>query len=403
VPKIYLEDYINKIVLLEKLVGAKTTYEILAPFSLDTNDTMAIQHAAKRIAEFVGLKGITFVVGIAKEEDGVGGHIELELGVNTLYIEISKEMKQYHDAVPAVLAHEITHKYLQLNGISCGSGPFYQFENEILTDITAVFLGLGKLLLNGCECNNIREEHSREGTRTIKETMKVGYLDRSQMAFVYRFVSAMRYIHPKVYELKLSTDSIQALRQCESEYGYYFSERFKGHNTGNCLVEKTNPAIRSTQLILSRIDRDLSYFRNSCIKTTDTFLENTHKRLNAIATEYSKISKDNEYDPCLRFIGNLQADQEATKLMSEIKELASKANEFESEILKLANLLQTLKPPFSQPQPEMFNTVICHNDGTKFRLPEGKFNLTVSCPKCGYVFIADTSIPTYTKSSGKKA
>ena len=44
------------------------------------------------------------------------------------------------------LAHEISHKYLQINNITCGYGPAFNYHNEILTDITAVYLGFWKTI-----------------------------------------------------------------------------------------------------------------------------------------------------------------------------------------------------------------------------------------------------------------
>lgn len=395
--QISVEDYIRKVEMLEKQVGAKTTYEMLPPFSLNPNDPIAIQAAAKKIAEFVGLQDITFIIATAKQEDKVGGHIELKPEESTIYVEISKEMKKFHATVLAVLAHEITHKYLQVNNISCGAGPFYQYENEILTDITTIFLGLGKLMLNGCECQNIREENVPGGTRIITETVKAGYLDRSQLAFVYRLVSAMRRIPAKVYEPGLSTEAAHTLQECETQYRYYFDDRFSEPSTKSRLVENANSAIRTTQSILSNIDKNLSYLQHACMNEVEVFLRKTHKRLMEIILESRKITDANEYDPCLRFINNMQVDQETTKLISEIKDLESQAAQYESSIAQLASLVQTLGAPFLQPRLDMFNTVICRNDGTKLKLPEGKPNLIAKCPKCQYEFVADTSAPVYNK------
>lgn len=44
-----------------------------------------------------------------------------------------------------ILAHEITHHFLNSRAIS----PFEKNENEMLTDLTAVYLGYGKLVING--------------------------------------------------------------------------------------------------------------------------------------------------------------------------------------------------------------------------------------------------------------
>jgi hypothetical protein len=60
--EVFTDDYIAKRFLLERAVGDKVSYRILDPFYIGTESADAyvdIQKAAKRIAEFVGLSGLT--------------------------------------------------------------------------------------------------------------------------------------------------------------------------------------------------------------------------------------------------------------------------------------------------------------------------------------------------------
>ena len=395
--QVLIEDYIQKIILLEKQVGAKTSYQMLEPFSLNSRDVIAIQIAAKKIAEFIGLHGFTFIIAPVKQKEKVGGNIELKYGEKEVFIEISDETLKFEDAILATLAHEIAHKYLHINGISCGMGPIYEYENEVLTDITAVFLGLGKLMLNGCECENTRQEYVLEGRRTVTETLKSGYLDRSQLAFVYRLVCAMRKIPSIEYERGLSIDSIQALRECESFYGYYFDNRFHEPNVRKESVEYLRSAISDTQLILSNIDKNLLYIQEACVKSVEIFLERIHKKLRKLLVELQKMIDDNEYDPCLKFLNAILLNQTISELVSKITGYSSEAKQYQNSVTKLANFVQTFGHIFSKPSSDMFTIVICRNDGTKLRLPKDKAHLIVKCPKCQYQFVADTSIEVFKK------
>lgn len=392
-PQVFIEDYIQKIILLEKRVGMKTGYQMLEPFSVNSRDIIAIQIAAKKIAEFIGLHGFTFIVATVKQKEKVGGHVELKYGEKEVFVEISDDILKFENAVLATLAHEITHKYLHINGISCGTGLIHEYENEVLTDIATVFLGLGKLMLNGCECQNVRQEYVPEGTRTITETLKSGYLDRNQLAFVYRLVCAMRRIPSAEYERGLSTDSIQSLRECERHYGYYFDNRFHESNMRNELVEYLYSVIRKTQSILSDVDKTLLYIQRASIDITEAFLQKVHKRFMNLLSESRKMLEDNEYDPCLKFLNAIQLDQTIAKWVSEVNDYSSEAKQYQNSIRKLANFTQTLGNPFLQPRPDMFTIVICRNDGTKLRLPEDKAHLITKCPKCQYQFVADTLVP----------
>src|SRR3989442_1554225 len=141
----------RSVILLEHRTGARVSYRPLPPLRQSLHDIIGIQAAAKHIAEFVGLTGLTFVVGVAKQKLNVGGHIDLKSSGPDVFVEIDSDTLSFSDAVAATLCHEICHKWLQVNGISCP----VEIENEILTDITTVFLGLGKIMLNGCLCVNI--------------------------------------------------------------------------------------------------------------------------------------------------------------------------------------------------------------------------------------------------------
>jgi len=393
--QVFIEDYIQKIILLEKQVGIKTGYQVLEPFSVNSRDIIAIQTAGKKIAEFIGLHGFTFIVAVVKQKEKVGGHVELRYGEKVVFVEISDDTSKFEDAVLATLAHEIAHKYLHINGISCGIGPIHEYENEILTDIATVFLGLGKLMLNGCECKNVRQEYVPEGTRTVTEVLKSGYLDRSQLAFVYRLVCAMRRIPSSEYERGLSLDSIRSLRECERHYGDYFNNRFHEPNVRKGSVEDLGSAISKTQSILSNIDKNLLYLQGACVKSVETFLERIHKKLRELLVWSQKMADDNEYDPCLKFLNAIQLDQTIKKLVSEITDYSHEAERYQNSVTKLANSVQTFGNLFPKPSSDMFTIVTCRNDGTKLRLPENKARLIAKCPECKYQFVADTSIPVF--------
>lgn len=398
--QIFIEDYIQKIILLEKQVGAKTGYQMLEPFSLNSKDIIAIQTAAKKIAEFIGLNGFIFIIATVKQKEKVVGHIELKYGEKEVFVEISDDILQFNNAILATLVHEISHKYLNINGISCGIGPVHEYENEVLTDITTAFLGLGKLMLNGCECQNVRQEQIPGGVNTITETLKSGYLDRNQLAFVYRLICAMRRIHSRDYERGLSFDSIRSLQECEKCYGDYFDDRFHKSDARKEPIESLRSAISDTQSTLSDIDRNLLYLQGAGVKFVEIFLEKTHQRLKELFLEAQKMASDNEYDPCLKFLNAKRLDQTITKLVSEINDYSSESKRYQKSVTKLANDMQTFGNLFPKPSSDMFTIVTCRNDGTRLRFPKDKTHFIAKCSKCQYQFVADTSMPLSKRGQG---
>jgi hypothetical protein len=214
----FIEDIVNKLVLLEQKTGAQVHYRVMSPFHAQFHDHLSIQGVAKRIAEFIGLDNLTFVIAIAKQKDNVAGHIDLSTEGNEVFVEVDSEMMEFPNAVAATLCHEACHEWLKVNGL-CSSA---ESDNEILTDITTIFLGFGKIMLNGCRTTDVKHESIPNGTRTITKTMSAGYLDRDQLAFAYRLVCAMRSIPSSDFTQGLSEEAIRAVEKSDSLYGHYY-------------------------------------------------------------------------------------------------------------------------------------------------------------------------------------
>lgn len=99
----------------------------------------------------------------------------------------------------AILAHEISHFFLLNQGIALPTA----FENERFTDLGAVFLGFGKLLLNG------KAGELGEGTGLLVE---LGYLSFDLILYAYRAVNVQRNIDASVANRNLSPEVIKLLR-----------------------------------------------------------------------------------------------------------------------------------------------------------------------------------------------
>jgi hypothetical protein len=296
---------------------------------------MEIQSAGKKIANFVGISDLTFIIATAKQKKNVGGHIELNEEKN-IFIELSPNTSKFPESVLATLAHEITHKYLHIHNVRFNA----EYENEIFTDIASVFLGFGKLMLNGCECQNIRKEYDSDATKEITESLKTGYLDRNQIAFVYLLTCAMRKIPLDKYEEGLNDKAMKVLRNCQNQYSCYFDSCFHDSKAKDKSAEYLNSAVRKNQSILSDIDIGILYLKAACINIIDSFLNRNHQRLNKIIMESSSFMNDNEQDPCLRFLNSLKIEERVKKTISEIDDYSVKATNYQNSIKKLINFIQ---------------------------------------------------------------
>lgn len=167
---------LSKMALLEARLGQTTFPQFVPREKFDASDAVGIQKVARLMAAHVGLADLCFIITFAKQKDGIGGHIELNHASKDVFVEIDNSYEG-EESVLAVLAHEIAHKFLHRRGISL---PETQ-ANEELTDLATVYMGFGKLSLNGCEVTKQRFD----GNRQTERTWKVGYLGLDQFALAY--------------------------------------------------------------------------------------------------------------------------------------------------------------------------------------------------------------------------
>jgi len=85
------------------------------PFHVHTESADAyvdIQKAARRIAEFVGLTGLTFLIEPTHLAEGTCGRIEPQSGGSEVLVQIFSNLFGFSSAVLATISHEIAHKFL---------------------------------------------------------------------------------------------------------------------------------------------------------------------------------------------------------------------------------------------------------------------------------------------------
>jgi len=112
---------------------------------LESGDEKHLQYVASSIAAHLGIISIPIVRydwGL-KMGPEVAGQIRSDYCLAYIQIPFFYVGKKY--SLGGILAHELTHHLLYSRHISLVDSN----ENELFTDLTAVFVGLGKLLLNG--------------------------------------------------------------------------------------------------------------------------------------------------------------------------------------------------------------------------------------------------------------
>lgn len=102
-------------------------------------------------------------------------------------IEISQKYERKGESIGAILAHEVTHAYLNERKAILSQN----LEGELLTDLVAMHLGLGKLILNGMETS--RDVYKTPWGDRLVEISKSHFGYFSYFSFAYAFQKVRRH------------------------------------------------------------------------------------------------------------------------------------------------------------------------------------------------------------------
>lgn len=164
---------------------------------LESGSDQDLQYVTNEISQYLGIINIPSAKyeWSIKMEPEVAGQIRYTNPIYSIQIPFFYVGKKY--GVGCILAHEITHAFLDSKGIISNNLK----ENEMFTDLTSIFIGLGKFILNG-QIVPV-EEH-------LNENYIVGYLSPELIVYSYKEVIRIRSIKKKVYlnNLKLEVKNM---------------------------------------------------------------------------------------------------------------------------------------------------------------------------------------------------
>ncbi len=139
-----------------------------------SDPVIATQHLARRIALHYRLSFATVIVSFSSTLP-VPGRVELSR-TNDFYIEIHSDHRWQPSSIAAILSHEIAHIFLHAHSIKVEP----TFNNEVLTDTTATYLGCGVLILNG-----LVETEQRVSAEKVKVNQRhFGYLTLNEFGYL---------------------------------------------------------------------------------------------------------------------------------------------------------------------------------------------------------------------------
>lgn len=342
-----------------------------------------IQNAGKTIARHVGLGGLTFIISVTAQSPSTAGHIELRYGEQDVFVEISRDICAYKDAVLATLCHEVSHKFLHENRIRHGTT---QVEQEFLTDVTAVYLGMGKIMLNGCECQSFSTKTEGGKTITTTHTLRTGYISRECFAFVYRLICEMRQIPSSQFLAGLSEPARQAVSACEQRYRHWFMPQYHLPGGIEDLCTSLRGEIEDSQISLAQRDY-ISRRVEERVRELSSCIRDSHKSLLEASRMIPRL-RELGHNPHLRFLDCLETREGVARLVaSSMKQVNDSRKDWDRFADAIGNV------PLSE-----YEIIECPIDQTKLRVPSGRKRLLITCSLCKYKFIVNTGTREETSS-----
>lgn len=146
---------------------------------LESGEDEDLQYVTEQIAIYLGLPNVPLAyydLGIKMELD-VAGQISGHDGFLQIRIPLNYVGKKY--STGAILSHEMTHDYMFSKGFYFDDVQ----ENEKMTDLTSLCIGLGKFVLNGLFVD--------DGQYVIEKT-SIGYVPRDLMFYAFNKINHIR-------------------------------------------------------------------------------------------------------------------------------------------------------------------------------------------------------------------
>ena len=118
-----------------------------------------------------------------KQENYSGKYVTLSSVKKKIILVINSHYTQ--ETIVSILAHEISHYFLAIRGIKLEDTK----ENEILTDICAIYLGFGNFMLHGYAEQTIYYDN-------YASTSKLGYINTND---IYYIMNKLEKISSTIY------------------------------------------------------------------------------------------------------------------------------------------------------------------------------------------------------------
>lgn len=374
---------LESLVTLERAAGVRAHYRIIDAPPLTTLDETTIQTAARVLSDWIGLRNANFEISVINQEAPPKVY-RPDPDQQDFILEISSRDIASAETALAAVTRLVARAYLVNTNIA-GSSTNPERSLGNLTDITAIFLGMGKLILNAPATGNAQETPAA-GSPLDKQTLNLRYL-----AFTHRLVCAMRGLDWAQHTTGLHSAAISALKKWDEYRDSVFSQALRNVLTASASHRPLMDAVEDNQLALSRFDQLQRLIDAVVVKPLAVEMEAYHRTCREGMEKLTEREQDT-YDPCLLYLNQLRRRMDlqryADMLQLQQDHIVNRLRVITAGLADL-NARDLVHPDHAAGK---MNVTHCPFDGTPLTL-DGTRDSRVKCPRCGYNFLATPGVP----------
>lgn len=379
-------DVLEKLAHLERTAGVRAHYRILEPPPLSGTDASSLQTAARLIGDWIGLRNAVFHIVLGEGQSSHMTGIRLEKDQEEFTVELPREAVVNTTAALAGLSREVARAYLHKANIRGGADAPVASDPSFI-DVTTVFLGLGKLLLNGAAARP-----AKKGFQSRPGDYQLAALPAAYIAFAHRATCAMRGLDYEQHVVGLSQQSLELLRSWDAHRDDVFTLSLRNVLTASAPHRPLQEAIADNQIVLSRFDQLLRQLDASLSVALHQELAAYHHNCHEAMSRLS-AREGETYDPCMVYLNQVRRRMDLQRLADSLQ------SQQESVLQRLKVLLRGMETLYDQgllqpPAPTLpVAPLSCPFDGTPVPAQEEGREGRVQCPTCGYEFLGTAAPP----------
>jgi hypothetical protein len=384
---------LEKLTLLERTAGVRAHYRILDPPPLQSTDIAALQTAARMIGDWIGLRNTIFHILPSSNSPSEGTLIRSDGSADEFTMELPEGSTKTIASALSALCYGVAKAYLAKANIGHTHGTSQHVSTPAFVDVTAVFLGFGKLLLN---CSSPPSHpHGILADDADQQPDPEKRLATKYVAFTHRVVCAMRGLDYEHHLTGLTADGIAVLRSWDTHRDTLLTQSLRNVLTASAPHRPLMDALSDNRIGLARMDQMVRFLEAAVLQPVRQELAGYHQECRD-AAERATSKEPETYDPCLVYLNHARRRMDMQKLADDL------ATQQETVIKRFQVLLRALNSLDEQglvvaesSRNGSFPRAQCPFDGAPLNLSSGEGDVKAICPSCGYEMLASSAAPPF--------